>query len=388
MFINRKSHLRIPTMILLVVAISPLTGCVSRSGCPACSGQQTDLDRYKVNEIRVLERNLSSPPQLLFISGGGSHGAWGAGVLAGWSDRDRPEYFDIVTGVSTGALIAPFAFLGKAYDSALETYTKVGSKEIFTRRFILSLPFENSLKSTKPLRRLLDKHVKKEVIDEIGRIFDDTNRRLYVGVVDLDRGEFVVIDLTKMAFHREYKLFRDVLLASSAVAVVFPPVIIPDNGTMYVDGGTRQQVFSKLTLEPFLDSWKTMVGRIVKERGALPQRLTGTPTVYVIVNGKLVVDKQCTKNHLLPIASRAVSILLTEAVRGSLYKIRFLMEKYRPEQGTWEFKLSYIPHDYPLDFPSTKFSKEEMAQLFLEGKKQRDWETEIPTDQVSPLPCN
>ncbi len=133
-----------------------LYGCSKRTGCPSCAAGGPSVAKQAVlageDEFsRSLVNALGSQksPNVLLLSGGGSHGAWGAGVLNGWTQKPR---FDVVTGISTGSLIATFAFLGQRYDKELEaTYTGVSDSDIFRDRWWISLPFSSSLKTTGPL---------------------------------------------------------------------------------------------------------------------------------------------------------------------------------------------------------------------------------------------
>jgi hypothetical protein len=404
---------RFAALILVSSIVATLNGCGSRSDCPACSTDTLDPRFFERSgsqdpqllDIEYLLQSADTPPQLLFLSGGGSYGAWGAGVLSAWPNP--PEEFDIVTGVSTGALLAPLAYLGEtrlgdSYDETLRTYTQVGNSDIFVDRSPLLIPFSNSLKTTEPLEALLEKHINDNIIDKIAEAYKESRgrRKLYVGIVDLDRGEFIRANLTEMAAAKKHQMFRETLLASAAIPVIFPPVFIKDTDTMFVDGGAREQVFAEFNLEPYLKIWDLKIQSFAdrkKELELFANTLKRRPTVYVIVNGKLSVSKHCVDDHIVPIASRSVSVLLTEAVIGSLYKIHFFMEKNRLNLGaeiddrlTWDFQLSYIPEDYTLDFAPYEFSENDMKALFDKGRVhvvETGWEEKIPTHQTSTEPC-
>jgi predicted acylesterase/phospholipase RssA len=166
---------------------------------------------------------------MLALSGGSDNGAYGAGLLNGWSQSgSRPE-FTIVTGVSTGALIAPLAFLGADQNATLERiFTTVSSKDIYRGRFALAIPVSPSAASTKPLERLIASTMTEALIDRIGREHE-RGRRLFVGTANLDAQRMVIWNMGAIAASDapgRYLLFRQVLLASSAIPAFFTPVMI------------------------------------------------------------------------------------------------------------------------------------------------------------------
>jgi hypothetical protein len=220
--------------------------------------------------------------QYLAISGGGSNGAFGAGLLCGWTKRgDRPE-FEIVTGVSTGALIAPFAFLGPEYDEELERfYTSVTDADIFELRGTLSGLLSDAVASTAPLRRLIEETVDDEMIAQIAAEHA-RGRRLLIGTTNLDVSRPVQWDLGYIAssgMPGAKKLIHDVLLASAAIPILFPPVLIQveANGARYdeihVDGGVCNQVF--------FASLDVNLRRILERLD-----IKGRPQLYIIRNGQ------------------------------------------------------------------------------------------------------
>lgn len=172
---------------------------------------------------------------ILALSGGGPNGAFGAGVLAGWTARgDRPA-FDLVTGVSAGALIAPFAFLGPNYDTQMrEIWTEYETKELITAQVLPGLLGGDALADTKPLRKLIAKYVDKAFLSQIAAEYRK-GRILSVGTTNLDAKRPVVWNMGEIAIHgtnEALELFRDVLLASASIPGAFPPV----NIRVVVDG--------------------------------------------------------------------------------------------------------------------------------------------------------
>ena len=167
--------------------------------------------------------------QMLALSGGSDNGAFGAGLLNGWSKSGTRPEFTTVTGVSTGALIAPLAFLGRDQDAVLtRLFTEVSAKNIFKNRFLLAVPFSPSVASTTPLAAMIDATMTDALIDRIGAE-NARGRRLFVGTANIDAQRSVIWNMGAIAASKapsHYALFRQVLLASASIPGLFPPVII------------------------------------------------------------------------------------------------------------------------------------------------------------------
>ncbi len=370
-------------------------GCVSRT-CPACSTtlQRSQYQSFALQDPAELQSVLlqvfstrRATPSALLLSGGGANGAWGAGALKGWSESgDRPAAFDIVTGISTGSLISSFAFIGREADAILErAYTTVSNEDIYRKRFFLTAVFfSSSLKTTEPLEEMLRQYVTKEIIDRVGAIYQRERRLLLVGTVDMDSGAFVMWDMTKLAASTEpdkYDMYRRVLLAATAIPVVFPPVMI--DGAMHVDGGIREQVFGAIFSTAVKQAYGKFLGTLTPTERPSPE-LTRKPAAYFVVNGQLLVNRECAKPRILPMALRSVSVLLAEGMIGNLYKSKTIM-------ADWDFRMSRIPDDYQLESGSEDFNQPKMRRLFNAGYewgKGHQWEDRVPPPAVSPLPCS
>jgi predicted acylesterase/phospholipase RssA len=166
---------------------------------------------------------------ILAISGGGADGAFGAGLLCGWTKHgDRPR-FKLVTGVSTGSLIAPFAFLGPEYDARLkEVYTTISTKNIYQVRSLLKMLRSDSIADTWPLAELAAKSMDDDLLRAIAAEHQK-GRRLFVGTTNLDAQRLVIWDMGAIAAigtPEAFKLFRRILLASAAIPVMFPPIYL------------------------------------------------------------------------------------------------------------------------------------------------------------------
>ena len=186
------------------------------------------------------------PANYLAISGGGDNGAYGAGFLNGWTAAGTRPLFKVVTGVSTGALIAPFAFLGPKYDYVLErVYTTSSQADIFKKRGLIKGVTSDAMADSQPLANLIASYATRELLDEIAAEYAK-GRILLVGTANLDSLEPVVWNMTAIAASQDpnaLELFRRILLASASIPAAFPPVMIDvtvDGTTfqeMHVDGG-------------------------------------------------------------------------------------------------------------------------------------------------------
>ena len=299
------------------------------------------------------------PANFLAISGGGEDGAFGAGLLIGWTEAgDRPE-FKLVTGISTGALTAPFAFLGPDYDPQLtEVYTGITADDVLKKRSILAAIFDDALTDNAPLRQLVAKYVTPEFLAAIAAEHEK-GRILLIGTTNLDARRPVIWNVTKIAAHggpEAVELVRDLLVASAAIPAAFPPMMIDVEvdgqpfQEMHVDGGASAQVF---VYPPSL-----RVGQISDK-----QHISRERRVYVIRNGRLDPDWADTKRETMSIAGRAVSSLIQNQGVGDLFRIYATTER----DGV-DFNLAFIPptFDVPLNEP---FDQHYMRELYKLGRE-------------------
>jgi hypothetical protein len=314
----------------------------------------------KALESRVPATQPARPVHVLILSGGGSNGAWGAGVLKGWSQSGSRPQFDLVTGISTGALISTGAFLGD--DQFLEqAFTTTTNSDVQHDRFVLTIPFSDSLRTTSPLRRLIHKYLSDDKLRLVGQAGRE-GRRLFVGTVNLDTGHLAIVDLTRLAMDGKFDLYREAVLASASAPVLYPPVQIGEH--LYVDGGVRAMLFFRGFLLPGVQA---MHGRYQSLRRAAPAPLPIAPGevgsyVYVIVNSKLGATGKCTEDCLLPIALRSLSLLTDANALTNVTETQQVAESLK-----FGFHLSYIPDDVE-DVSSFSFDPAAMKQLFLQGE--------------------
>jgi hypothetical protein len=224
---------------------------------------ETQVDRLVEETREAQQREISAlathgsaaqlpEVELLAVSGGGGDGAFGAGVLAGWSASGTRPVFNVVTGVSTGALTAPFAFLGSDWDKQLTAvYTQIRPSDVFETRFLSAALWNDALAYTNPLARLISRYADSSMLEAIAAEYRK-GRLLFIGTTDIDAGRPVIWNMGEIAASRQpgaLDLFRKILLASAAIAAFFPPVLIDVevNGRryreMHVDGGTFTQLF-------------------------------------------------------------------------------------------------------------------------------------------------
>jgi predicted patatin/cPLA2 family phospholipase len=375
----------LPSMIVLGVCAAQLSACVAafpRNSVPQQDASVAEVPGYRHN-IRIWGDSYASYPDqrlvrlrnerlkasktdpsinmrelnALTLSGGGSNGAFGAGVVVGWTKAGTRPKFDIVTGISAGALIAPFAFLGPAYDAELEEgFTTVTDANIYIKRGLLAALSDGSFASNAPLAKLLDEHITDRMLDEIAREYSK-GRRLFVGTTNLDADRAVIWDMGAIAASGRpdrKKLFNEVILASTSVPGIFPPVNLEVTAAgrtyheMHVDGGTANEVFlmpAGLTLGELDKTFHTRV----KAR------------LYVIRNGRTTPEYSSVKAGLPDIAEKAVSSLIKAQGIGDLYRLYAIAKR----DGI-DYNYIDIPADFTLKEKSP-FDNKFMRSLYAEG---------------------
>ncbi|HSN04106.1 MAG TPA: patatin-like phospholipase family protein [Nitrospira sp.] len=312
------------------------------------------------------------PVHFLAVSGGGDNGAFGTGLLNGWTaSGTRPE-FKLVTGISTGALIAPFAFLGQKYDPVIkEIYTGISSKDILEERNFLAALLADAMADNAPLWNLTKKYVTEQLLQEIA-VEHAKGRMLLVGTTNLDARQGVIWNMGKIAAsgHPDaLHLFRSILIASAALPAAFPPVFIDVEvkgqryHEMHVDGGASSQVF---VYPPQLH-----LGKRAAETGMQRDR-----HLYVIRNARLDPDWAQVERRTMSIAARAITSLIQTQGRGDLFRIFAIAQRDQVD-----FNLAYIPETFKAGHKE-EFDNPYMRQLFQLGydlaKNGYDWTKQPP----------
>ena len=317
---------------------------------------QARLDRIAEDFRRRLTRG-DQRRSILALSGGGANGAYGAGMLVGWSQRgDRPE-FDIVTGVSTGALAAPYAFLGSDWDDELAAAYSEGHTEglLSWRSFAAFL--SPGLYSPRTLEALVEEHVTPALLTEIAQATRE-GRRLLVATTNLDSGETVIWDMGLLAEagdENALRLFRQVLLASASIPGVFPLVLIAGvtgSGTvqqeLHVDGGVNTPFLG--VPEGMILSGETLPGW----RGS---------ELFIIVNGKLGLSRRQTRGSLPSVFARSYQSMTQSLLRTSL-----AAQGAFARRNGMRISVAAIPQE--VEASALDFDQDAMKALFEEGRRR------------------
>lgn len=299
------------------------------------------------NVVRSLERKRGHALNILSLSGGGQNGAFGAGFLIGWRESGRRPEFDVVGGVSTGALLATHALLGSPADDAVleELYTGITRQDIYTGRGITDLlAGTDALKDTAPLRALIAKYITAETLRRVAAAYDD-NRLLVVGTTNVDYGQTWVWNMSLIAKAGDLELYRNVLLASASFPIVFPPVEI--DGHLFVDGAARSNV--------------VVAGMGGTEKPKPP--LHGAGNIYLISNGRLNHPPDALRRAIGDVAATTVSVMMDQSMQTALTRSYFGARLLG-----YAFKMVAIPDDVEIGNDPLAFDPKEMRAAFDAGR--------------------
>src|SRR5215472_8554809 len=301
----------------------------------------------EANIVRQLERKHGRALNILSLSGGGQNGAFGAGLLIGWRESGKRPEFDIVGGVSTGALLATHALLGTPADDAQleEMYTQIAKKDVYIERSIFALASgADSLADTAPLRALIAKHITEKTLERVAAAYKD-NRLLVVGTTNIDYSQTWVWNMSQIAKDGNLALYRDVLLASASFPIVFPPVEI--DGHLFVDGAARSNL--------------VVPGLFGSEKPNPP--LHGPGNLYLIDNGRVTEPPAALVRSLGPIAAETISVMMEQSMQTALTRSYF---------GTrvlgYSFKMVGIPDDVNIGNDVLAFDPAQMRAAFDAGR--------------------
>jgi predicted patatin/cPLA2 family phospholipase len=366
-----------PRRSIAIVLIVPLlaVGCFASRAFPPPG--RTDWGRFgtagpravppAANPAAVVPAAAAAPAgsasrTILAISGGGSYGAHTAGVLKGWTASGTRPQFDVVTGVSTGALIASFAFLGPEYDGPLEAiYTGTSARDIFRWHSLPRLPWSDALADSAPLRRIIEATVTPEVLDKIAAAHR-SGRRLYVATTDLDSKRQVVWDMGAIAASENVEkreLFCKVLLASSAVPGLLPPVPID----ITVDGKRRTElhVDGAISAAVFVQPGMLSHEEASSDHGVHPSKSEHT-RIYVLVSGKLFADTDPVPRRVVDVTAASLNCVLMARLREDVHRIYRLAHR-----AGAEFAVAQMADDFPGAPTSISFDPATMRKMFDEG---------------------
>ena len=320
-----------------------------------------EFQNWETLHLSSLEHAAHGQPvNVLVLSGGGGAGAFGAGVLVGWKQLGSVPNFQIVTGVSVGALIAPFAFLGPQWDRKLaHAFEGENAQPLLERRAFgwLTVLFGWSAFRGTPIRALVDRNVTPALLRGVAAQAA-RGRLLLIATSDLDRGGIVVWNMGAIAMHGgkdALRLFRQVLIASASIPGIFPPVLIPVQSSgetfdeMHVDGSAS----SSFLFAPGIVS--ILPHEIKPLQGA---------NVYLIVNGHLRLRRETTANRTTSVLMRSVD---TELTSDSRARVR-LVYSFALRQGM-KLKVTEIPSSYRLGGFTSALKPARMMALFDYGER-------------------
>ena len=298
----------------------------------------------------------------LSISGGGDNGAFTAGLLNGWTKSGKRPNFRLVTGISTGALIAPFAYLGSDYDATLkDLYTSVTPSDIYRKRNLVEGLFADSLADTEPLYNLISKYVDEDFLKKVAYEYRENRRFLLIGTTNLDSKKPVFWNMGRIAMvgtPEALTLFKKVMLASASIPGVFPPVMldVEVNGKkyqeMHVDGGANTQAFL----------YPPALTQKLKEENTFDDQIKRE--AYIIRNADLSPEGEEVKRRTLPIVLKTVGQLIHTQGVGDLYKMYI-----STQQDNVGYNLAYIEDDFNFPHPE-EFDQAYMKALYDYGEKK------------------
>ncbi|WP_244447042.1 patatin-like phospholipase family protein [Hoeflea sp. BAL378] len=311
-----------------MAVLALLFGCMAPDRIPYGLNVASTANIEGFEDIRMYADSSGSLPQsrvwlpapthkeinYLVLSGGGAGGAFSVGVLTAWTDKgERPE-FDMVSGVSTGALIAPYAFLGPAYDEALvELYTSGVAQELVDMKFLPKGLLGPSLLKQEPLRKMVEQYLTRDILAEIAAEHRK-GRRLLVLTSNLDSQRAVIWNMGAIADSQRpdaLKLFQDIIIASASIPGLYPAVLIQAKSgersfeEMHSDGGSASQI---LTIP---EGWMASSDKVKWPEGA-------TLNLYIIVNNALMPEFSTTRNNTFTVMARANSTLIKSQTRSAL----------------------------------------------------------------------
>lgn len=297
--------------------------------------------------VRYLESKSGHALNILSLSGGGQNGAFGAGFLVGWRESGQRPEFDVVGGVSTGALLATHALLGTPADDVIleELYTGISKQDIFADRGVFGLlSGSDSLKDTAPLRALIAKYITAETLERVSMAYDD-GRLLVVGTTNVDYAQTWVWNMSLIAKAGDLELYRKVLLASASFPIVFPPVEI--EGHLFVDGAARSNV--------------VVIGMGGTAKPKPP--LYGPGNVYMIDNGRLNHPPEALRQALGNVAATTVSVMMDQMMQTALTRSYFGARLLG-----YNFKMVAIPDDVEVGNDPLAFDPIQMREAFDAGR--------------------
>jgi predicted acylesterase/phospholipase RssA len=302
--------------------------------------------------IPALEELHKRRLNILEISGGGAKGAFGAGVLIGWAESGTRPKFDVVTGISAGALLSTFAFLGEPEDDAViaDLFTDMKKDDVAPKMGgVLRFAFgDDSLMDNKPLIEKLRQLITEKTIARVAAEAHK-GRLLFVGLLNLDYRQLWVFDLTALAASggpHALETYRKILQAAVSPPLIFPPVEI--HGSLFADGGTRDRLLA--------------VG-LQDAEGSPSISSSGDGTFFVIFNDKEESERRAITPDIKGVVESVVATMLSANMEETLLRAYALAQTHR-----YPFKLMKIPDSFRFGSDAFDFNPEMMKGLFEKGR--------------------
>lgn len=322
-------------------------------------------ERFDRAMVQLAERPL--PPDgrhdfnILVLSSGGVNGSFGAGVLTGWSERgDRPE-FDMVTGVSVGSLLAPFAYVGEAFDHRLEDlFRRFERQDIHREKGIIrGAIWGESLLDNAPLAARIERAVDHELMAAMARRHAEGSR-CFIGSTNLDNGQFVIWDLGQIATRgtdEALQMIRRAMRASVSIPVVYPPVRFGEgeDDELHVDGAVMRPMF--------LPQGVVDARRSCELAGVKPENFDST--MYVVHNGSLLPRPVQVDRQTLDIAIQTVNLMSYTMVAEDILHLYVVSQ-------VWGADFRFLTLPDGLELSVTEFSSDDTERLFLLGRSMMD----------------
>ena len=296
---------------------------------------------------------------ILTISGGASYGAYGIGILKGWSDKGDYPIFRLVTGISTGSLIAPFAFLAGEYlDIVSDFYLNATNEGVFKRKSIRNIIYSDSVASSEPLQLKIESAIDEKILNKIAEEHKK-GRRLFIGTTNLDAKRLVIWNMGHIASiggPDALELFHKIILASASIPVALSPVYIPveakgvEYDEMHVDGGVNVEVF--------------FYGNIIDVKAALDEigaTLDEEIRVFIIRNSQIENKYKPVDPRIISVAKSAISNLIGSQGIGDLYRIYTVSQR-----DGFDYNLASIPADFEFEGDGG-FEPVQMKRLYEVG---------------------
>ena len=353
-----------------------------QSELDAISEKASKRIEHEYRKASLSGENKQQTYDMLVLSGGGAFGAFGAGFLKGWGKVNKIDYtrpqFDSISGISTGSLLAPFAFIGtpKAYDSILNFYQKPGADWARKRGIIPYLPGNVSVYDVSKLHKTIKAAITPEIIENLAKGSVE-GRQLLVGATNMDYGLLRVWDLAQIASEtstqKAIEQTVSILSASTAIPGLFPPEIIDD--LLYVDGGATMQMVGGIDDRSWAYKTKDKQMGFVNAKAPIKIR------VWIIVNQKLLTDAKVVRSRWTSIASRSLNTLIRASTLQSIQDTETLVQLVnRQPEFDAEMRYVAIPQDFPIADSDEIFDAKTMHDLVKLGLQMgadpTSWKTE------------